>query len=85
MLTGEASESPDLIHEDDAASPSAESDLISTPNQPRCQNFPAKQFGKQKHTFNSKWFDNDKWSSDGFTGMRALIKRLAIFVRISVI
>ena len=37
--------------------------LLRTPNQPRCHNFPPKQCGKQKRSFNSKWFNNDKWSS----------------------
>ena len=72
----------------DAASTSAaiasESDPVSIPNQPQHQNLSTKHFGKQKHSFNSKWFDKDKWSSDGFTEMRTLIKGFAIFVRISV-
>ena len=37
--------------------------LLDKPNQPRGLKFPTKQFGKQKRSFNSKWFDNEKWSS----------------------
>ena len=40
-----------------------ESEIINKPNQPRRQKFPLKLFGKQQRCFNSKWFDNDKWSS----------------------
>ena len=35
---------------------------INEPNQPRHEKFPSKKFGKQQRCFNSKWFDNDKWS-----------------------
>ena len=34
--------------------------------QPRLKRFPLKQFGKKKKdswSFNSKWFDNEKWSA----------------------
>ena len=37
--------------------------ILSKPNQPRCQSFPSRLFGKQKRSFHSKWFDNEKWSS----------------------
>ena len=39
-----------------------ENEIISKPNQPRRAKFPSKTFGKQQRCFNSKWFDNDKWS-----------------------
>ena len=42
------------------------SDLLLQPNQPRLKSFPPKQFGKNKvenRSFNSKWFDDAKWSS----------------------
>ena len=41
-------------------------ELLLQPNQPRLKSFPSKQFGKKKieyRSFNSKWFDNDKWST----------------------
>lgn len=43
-----------------------EEDLLVQPNQPRLKSFPTKKFGKNKieyRSFNSKWFDNEKWSS----------------------
>ena len=46
-----------------AAATASTSEIISAPNQPRHQHFPSKVFGKQKRSFNSKWFDNDKWAS----------------------
>ena len=45
-----------------AASTEIESGIITLPNQPRIRKFPPKKFGKQQRSFNSKWFDNDKWS-----------------------
>ena len=39
-----------------------ENEIINKPNQPRRTKFPSKKFGKQQRCFNSKWFDNDKWS-----------------------
>ena len=44
-----------------ATSSQSGSEILKHPNQPR-QKFPAKKFGKQYRSFNSKWFDNDKWS-----------------------
>ena len=37
--------------------------ILSKPNQPRGQSFPSRLFRKQKRSFHSKWFDNEKWSS----------------------
>ena len=46
--------------------PELTQDLILHPNQPRLKSFPSKTFGKSKiecRSFNSKWFDNEKWSA----------------------
>ena len=40
-----------------------ENEIINKPNQPCHTKFPSKTFGKQQCCFNSKWFDNDKWST----------------------
>ena len=43
-----------------------EEEVLLQPNQPRLKSFPTKKFGKNKveyRSFNSKWFDNEKWSS----------------------
>ena len=40
-------------------------ELLLKSNQPRLKSFPSKQFGKNKveyRSFNSKWFDNEKWT-----------------------
>ena len=67
MLTSETSESTVPVCEDAAATTSAaaapESDLISMPNQPQHQTSLLSYLVSESILFNSKWFDNDKWSS----------------------
>ena len=64
QMSGQESPSSELVDEATATLAGTEIDnkIISQPNQPRREKFPPKKIGKQQRSFNSKWFDNDKWS-----------------------
>ena len=60
------SEDESEVHTLTEGGPELSQDLILHPNQPRLKSFPSKTFGKSKlecRSFNSKWFDNEKWSA----------------------
>ena len=61
----ENTETPELLTVSEAGLEESQ-ELLLQPNQPRLKNFPSKQFGKNKieyRSFNSKWFDNENWST----------------------